>query len=93
MIIGVLEMQLSMPGNRSLKDKRQVLRSVKDRVRAGFNVSIAEVADHERWCSAHLAAVTVATDRERAHGVLEAVARYVERRGDAILADYCIQML
>lgn len=86
-------MQLSMPGNRSLKDKRQVLRSVKDRVRAGFNVSIAEVADHDRWCSAHLAAVTVASDRDRAHGVLEAVARYVERRGDAILADYCIQML
>ena len=41
MVIGVLEMQLSMPGNRSLKDKRQVLKSVKDRVRAAFNVSIA----------------------------------------------------
>lgn len=93
MTIGVLEMRLSMPGNRSLKDKRQVLKSVKDRVRAAFNVSIAEVAAHDQWCAAHLAAVTVAPDRERAHAVLEAVARSVERRGDAILADYCIQML
>lgn len=93
MIIGVLEMQISMPANRSLKDKRQVLRSLKDRVRAGFNVSIAEVADHEKWCVAHLAAVTVASDRARAHEVLEAVARSVERRGDAILSDYCIQMM
>ncbi|HOE27881.1 MAG: DUF503 domain-containing protein [Candidatus Aureabacteria bacterium] len=93
MVIGVLEMQLSMPGNRSLKDKRQVLKSVKDRVRAAFNVSIAEVAEQERWCAAHLAAATVAPDRERAHAVLEAVARMVERRGDAVLAGYCIQML
>ena len=45
MIIGVMEMQLSMPANRSLKDKRRVLRSVKDRARAGFNVAIAEVAE------------------------------------------------
>ncbi len=93
MIIGVMELQLSMPANRSLKDKRRVLRSVKDRARAGFNVAIAEVADHDKWCSAHLAAVTVAPDRDRAHEVLEGVARSMERRGDAILADYCIQML
>ena len=50
MVIGLLEIQLSLLGNRSLKEKRMVLRSVKDRVRNSFNVSIAEVADHDKWC-------------------------------------------
>lgn len=93
MVIGLLEINLSMPASRSLKDKRMVLKSIKDRVRNRFNVSIAEVDEHDCWTSASLAAATVAVDRARAHQVLESVARYVEGRGDAVLADYRIQML
>lgn len=93
MVIGLLEIQLSMPGNRSLKEKRMVLRSVRDQVHNRFNVSIAEVSWHDRWCFAQLAAAVVSVDSKHAHKVLEGVTKYVQRRGDAVLLDYRIQML
>jgi hypothetical protein len=93
MVIGLLEMKLSMPGNHSLKDKRMVLRSLKGRVHNRFTVSIAEVAAHDRWRAAQLAAAVVSVDRAHAHQILEAVVKYVEGRGDAVALDYQIQML
>lgn len=93
MVIGLIELRLSMPANRSLKDKRMVLRSVKDCIHNRFNVSIAEVGAQDDWCVAVLAAAVVSVDRTHAHQVLESVATYVERRGDAVLLDYGIQMI
>lgn len=93
MVIGLLEMRLSMPENQSLKDKRMVLRSMKDRIHNKFNVSIAEIAEHDRWSEAGLAAVVVTVDRAHAHQVLESVVKYVEGHGEAVLRDYQIQML
>ncbi|MDD5556840.1 MAG: DUF503 domain-containing protein [bacterium] len=93
MIIGLIEFRLNMPGNRSLKDKRTVVKSLKDRVRRRFNVAIAEVDAHDRWTEAVLAAVTVASDGAYAHQLLEAVAGLVGGDRDAMLADYRIQML
>ena len=43
MVIGVCKLEICIPGNNSLKGKRQVLKSIKDRIRNKFNVSIAEV--------------------------------------------------
>ncbi|MCX6356932.1 MAG: DUF503 domain-containing protein [Candidatus Aureabacteria bacterium] len=93
MIIGIVELKLSMPGNRSLKDKRTILKSLKDGIRNRFNVSVAEVGSHDEWCAASVAAAMVSVEREHAHQVLEAVAEYTRRRGDAVLLDYAIQML
>ena len=93
MIIGLLEIKLSMPGNYSLKDKRMILRSLKDRVHQKFNVSIAEVGAHDKWCTALLAAAVVTSDRAHAHQVLESVVAFVRGRGDAVLTDYQIEMM
>ena len=93
MVIGVCEIRLSMPGNRSLKEKRMILKSIKDRIHNRFNVSIAEVGDQEKWCRARLTAAVVAGSGAHAHKVLEAVVRQVEFRGDTVLLDYSIQML
>ena len=49
MIVGVLEVVFQVPGSSSLKDKRQVVRSLKDRIRRKFNVSLAEVEGQENW--------------------------------------------
>lgn len=49
MIIGLLEARLSLPGARSLKNKRQVIKSLKDRTRQRVNVSVAEVAHQDVW--------------------------------------------
>ena len=60
MIIGLVTVSLSIPDARSLKDKRSVLRRVKDRARNTMNVSVAEVGKQDYWKSADLAFVTVA---------------------------------
>jgi uncharacterized protein YlxP (DUF503 family) len=61
MTIGLLSLELYLPLSRSLKDKRMVLRRLKDRLRPG-NVSVAEVAHQDLWQRAGLAVVTVGTD-------------------------------
>lgn len=67
-----------MPMSQSLKDKRMVLRRIKDRVRAG-NVAIAEVAYHDLWQRAGLGIVTVANDDAGAEDSLSAALREIER--------------
>jgi hypothetical protein len=64
MVIGLVEAHISIPESRSLKDKRSVLRSLKDRVLNRMNVSVAEVDDQDLWQSARLAFVTVAATRD-----------------------------
>lgn len=64
MVIGVLEASISIPQSRSLKDKRSVLRSLKDRIRNTHNVSVAEVGQQDKWQFAELAFVTVAAQND-----------------------------
>ncbi len=71
MVIGLLTIRISIPEARSLKDKRRVVRSLKDRVLNRMNVSVAEVGDQDLWQVAELAFVTVAAD---AAGVQERLA-------------------
>lgn len=64
MVIGLLTARISIPESLSLKDKRSVMRSLKDRVVARMNVSVAEVGDQDLWQAAELAFVTVAATRD-----------------------------
>jgi uncharacterized protein YlxP (DUF503 family) len=78
MIIGLRTWELLLPAAHSLKEKRSVLRSLKDRLHNEFNVSVAETAHHDVWQRAELAACVVATDRRHAESVLGAADRMVE---------------
>ncbi|MBI2438238.1 MAG: DUF503 domain-containing protein [Lentisphaerae bacterium] len=62
MVIGLLEARISIPEARSLKDKRRVVRSLKDRILNRMNVSVAEVGEQDLWQVAELAFVTVAAE-------------------------------
>lgn len=73
--IGVLTLELRIEGAHSLKDKRHVVKSLKDRLRAKFNVSVAEIDFQDIWQRSVLAAVTVSADHSRAESVLQAVER------------------
>jgi uncharacterized protein len=64
MVIGLLTLKISIPESHSLKDKRSVLRALKDRVLNHMNVSVAEVGDQDKWQAAELAFVTVAATQE-----------------------------
>ena len=73
MVIGLLRLRLHLPAAHSLKDRRAVVRRATDRVRARFNVSVAEVGDHERWQVATLAVAAVSTERAHVQEVLDKV--------------------
>ncbi len=64
MIIGVVTARISIPGARSLKDKRSVLRSLKDRILNKMNVSVAEVGSQDQWQYSEMAFVTVGASSE-----------------------------
>src|SRR5438552_1757497 len=63
MVVGVLRLALLIRGARSLKDKRSALRRIIERVRARYNVSIAEVGDNDIWQRALVGVTAVANDR------------------------------
>lgn len=73
MIVGVATWELHLNGCQSLKDKRRVVKSLKDRLHRRFNVSVAETGHQDRWQLAELACCVVATDRRQAQAVLAAV--------------------
>jgi len=79
MVIGLLQVTLNIPEARSLKDKRAVLRSLRDRCISRMNISVAEVGDQSIWQSARLAFVTVAAERTTAERRLSQVSELLER--------------
>ena len=71
--IGVLTLEMRLEHSHSLKDKRHVVRGLKDRLRQRFNVSVAEIDYQELWQRALVAAVTVSSDHDYARQLLESV--------------------
>jgi len=78
MVIGLLTVEMHLPGARSLKDKRTVLRSVKDRVKK-FNVAVSETAHHDLWQRAELGIVTISTADDAVERELAAVRSEIDR--------------
>jgi uncharacterized protein YlxP (DUF503 family) len=94
MVIGVCTLHLNIPMSFSLKDKRQVVKSVTARLRREFNISVAEVGGQTVWNEAVIAAVTVSSSRDYAHGLLLRVAQWVEQnRLDCDLVDFYIEFV
>lgn len=78
MIVALLSIELYLPMSGSLKDKRMVLRRVKDRLKA-FNVAVAEVAHQDLWQRAGLGVVTVAGSEDMAGETLASALREIDR--------------
>ena len=94
MVVGAARVELHVHGSQSLKEKRGVVRSITQRVRNRFNISVAEVGGQDTWQRAELGVACVSTDQGYAHGQLEAVVRFIERiRPDAPVGGYEIEML
>ena len=71
--IGVLTLELRLEHSHSLKEKRHVVQSLKDRLRHKFNVAVAEIDYQDLWQRSAIAVVTVSSDRENAEKVLAGV--------------------
>jgi hypothetical protein len=93
MVIGLLNLEMHLPGARSLKDKRQILRGLVERIRKRFNVSVAEVEHQDLWQRARLAVVSVNTDRGHLEATLQSVAREAATARDADLIDQDTEIL
>ena len=85
MVIGVCSWELSLPECRSLKEKRMVVKSLKERLQHRFRVSVAETRHQDVWTRAELTAAVVATDRAQADSVLDSLDRFVDRDGRALI--------
>lgn len=79
MIVAVIEWDLEVVGCQSLKEKRRVVRSLKDRLRNRLNVSVAETGHHDVWQRAGMGAAVVSTTRRHAESVLEQADRLVRQ--------------
>ena len=87
MIVGVIVWELHLPASQSLKDKRSVLKSLKDRLHQRFNVSVAETAHQDLWQRAEITAAVVSTDRHHAESVLREADRLVAGADGARIVD------
>ena len=78
-MIAFLTLELRIEAAQSLKDKRQVVRSLKDRLRAGFNISIAELDSSNLWNRATLGVVSISDSRDYLDGLMRNVERAATR--------------
>jgi uncharacterized protein len=78
-MIAFLTLELRIEAAQSLKDKRQVVRSVKDRLRASFNVSVAELESTNLWNQATIGVVSVSDSRDYLDGLMKKVERHATR--------------
>lgn len=92
MVVGVLHVECSLPGTRSIKDKRRILKSLLDRLHHRFHVAAAEVAHHDSWRRAGLAVACVSTDTRHADRVLAHIADAIGRHDDLVVLDYAVEM-
>lgn len=91
--VGVLTLELRLEYAHSLKDKRQVVQSLKERLRHKFNVAVAEIDGQDLWQRATLAAVTVSPSHEFAEKVLRSVEDEAASLLGGTLADANVEWL
>ncbi len=93
MTIGVLQLELSIGDAMSLKDKRRVVKSLKDRIAHGHNVSVAEVGALDEHRRSVLAVAMVSNDRRYVEGALSKIVDFVRVVSSADLVDYQIELI
>ena len=78
MVVGTLKIEFYLTDNRSLKGKRKVIRSMVDKVKSRFNVSIAEVGSNDMWQKIELGISAVGNDRRHIDSSLSHVLDFIE---------------
>jgi len=93
LIIGILTIELLVPGAGSLKEKRMAVRSIKEKLRNRFNVSVAELEDHDKWQRVLLGIATLGAEKRFINSVLDKAAELVRSSRGVEIADYQIELL
>jgi len=93
MPVGLLTLELHIPDAQSLKDKRQVLRSLKDKLRGDFNVAVAELEHHEVWQRSVVGVVTLSNEEKHLRQMLEKALDEADRILGSALINQAIEIL
>ena len=88
-----MHMEFSIPGSRSLKEKRRAMNSLKSLLRSRFNASVAEVGFKDKWARSQLAVCVVSDDSAHVHSQLNEIARFASNHHAAELTDYSIETM
>ena len=87
-VVGATRWVLHLPGCSSLKAKRKIVHSLKDRLRSRFEISAAETDFQDLWQKAELCAVLVTSDRRMAESVLSKMDRQMESDPRAVIIEH-----
>ncbi len=88
MFAGIVRIELHLPGSRSLKDKRSIVRGLKDRIRERVHAAVAEVDHQDLWQRAALGVAVVSGESHQVTEMLDSVRRLVEGTFGAELIDW-----
>ena len=93
MPVGLLTLELHIPDAQSLKDKRHVLRSLKDKLRRQFNVAVAELDHQDLWQRSVVGVVTLSNEEKHVKEVLERALDEADRILGSILINQAIEII
>lgn len=91
--IGLLRLALHIPESGSLKSKRAVIKSLKDKARARFNVSVTEFGDLDKWQRIDLGVSMVSGERTHVESALQKIFELVASQGEVRVLDHAIEFL
>jgi len=93
MPVGLLTLELYIPDAQSLKEKRQVLRSLKDRLRREFNVAVAELDHHDTWQRSVVGVVTISNEEKHLNEMLQKVLDESDRILGSFLIHQAVEII
>lgn len=93
MTIGILEVSFFIPDSSSLKDKRMVLSSLKDKLRSHFNISLIEMSAQDKWQRSTLGVANIGLNKSAVNSTLSKMINFLERNPRIQIIDHQIQIL
>ena len=93
MRIGTMSVEILIPESTSLKSKRTVMKSLKDRIKKNFNVSIGEVGELDKWQRGSLAVAAIGSDAGYINGVLDRVLDFIRQERRLEVIDFEMELL
>jgi uncharacterized protein YlxP (DUF503 family) len=93
MTVGLLTLELHIPDAQSLKDKRQIVRSLKDRLRGRFNVAVSELEYHDTWQRSVIGVVTLSNEEQHVEESLQKILAEADRILGPVLISHAVEMI
>lgn len=93
MKVGCCSIKFVLHGNRSLKEKRRIVRAIKDRVKNKFNISVAEVGKQEVWQSLQIGIAAVSPDAKYLEGLMNQIVDFIDNMHLAEITDSEVKLI